>query len=359
MAGRTGSRAGRWRPVLAVCCALVLLLVPVGFFAAVPGALARGHAYAAAPACAAGARTDSCTTTVAATVTGTEEKARGRKADYWLRVTERGDDRVRRVHMSGSRLHDAVRAGDRVSLTYWRGEIRRVRFGTAAEETEASPADDWRLPLGIGLLTLPVGLGVLAAVLWWRRRYAGAAHASAWQLSVGPVAGALLGCLGFVAAQACPDVRGALLVTALGVPAVAVLTALVARRTRRRERRAVDTSDIVPVPPAGRRCVRAAVLGDVPYSVDGFDHLVVGDGPPAVTPDPDGRVARRPLPPSLTVREVRAPRPGDTVLGPGGGTYDTVLIECRDGAGTVVIVLAREDAPVVLGALLSPARAAG
>ncbi|WP_030680829.1 hypothetical protein [Streptomyces sp. NRRL B-1347] len=344
----------------AVCFALLFLLVPAGFLAAVPGALARGDAYASAPACAPGARSDSCTTTVSATVVGTEDEARGRKVDHWLRVTERGGDgRVRRVHMAGAELHDAVRAGDRVSLTYWRGEIRTVRFGTAAEETDASPADDWRLPLGIGLLVLPIGLGALGTVWWWRTRYATAAHANAWQLGVGVVAGALLGCAGFVASQACPSVPGALLVTAAGVPPVAALTGLIAWLTRRKERRAVDTSDIVPVPPAGKRCVRAAVLGDVPYDVDGFDHLVVGDGVPAVTPDPDGRVARRPLPPSLTVREVRAPRPDDFGALAVGGTYDTVVIECRDGDATVLVVLAREDAPVVLGALLAAARAAG
>ncbi|QDQ11791.1 hypothetical protein [Streptomyces spectabilis] len=359
MAGRTGAGPGRWRSVLAVCFGLVLLLVPAGFLAAVPDALARGDAYAAAPACTAGARPDSCTTTVAATVAGTEEKARGRKVDHWLRVTERGDDRARRVHMSGSRLYDVVRAGDRVSLTYWRGEIRTVRFGSATEETDASPADDWRLPLGIGLLVLPIGLGFLGTLWWWRRSYAAAAHAGPWQLGVGFVAGALLGCTGFVAAQVCPSVPGALLVTAFGVPPVAALTGLVAWLTRRRERRAVDTSDIVAVPPAGRQCVRAAVLGDVPYRVDGFDHLVVGDGPPAVTPDPDGRVARRPLPPSLTVRGVRAPRPDDPGHWAGGGTYDTVVIECRHGEATVLLALAREDAPVVLGALRESARAAG
>ncbi|MEI5103210.1 hypothetical protein RB200_37565 [Streptomyces sp. PmtG] len=108
--------------------------------------------------------------------------------------------------------------------------------------------------------------------------------------------------------------------------------------------------------------MRAAVLGDVPgrpYGIDGFDHLVVGDGPPAVTPDPDGRVARRPLPRSLTVRDVRAPRPDDCALSSGGTAYDTVLIECRDGDATVLVALARDDAPVVLGALRAHARAAG
>ncbi|MGA4841657.1 hypothetical protein [Streptomyces sp. G45] len=362
MAGRAATAAGRRASLVTAGLAVALLLVSGFFSAAVPDALARERAYVSAPACAPGARSQGCTTTVSATVRGRDERSRGRDTRYWLRVAERDGGAVRRVRMSGSTLYDVVRAGDRVALTSWRGEVRRVRFGTAVEETAASPVGDWRLPLGVGLGTGPIALGFLGTAWWSRRRYATAAHASPWQLAVGIVGGALLGCVGFVAAQVSPGVGESLLVTALAVLPVAALTALCAGLLRRRQRRAVDTGDIVPVVPDGRRCVRAAVLGDAsygPYGAEGFDHLVVGDGPPAVTPDPDGRVARRPLPPTLSVVGVRAPRPDDWPLLAGGGTYDTVVIECRDGGATVLVVLDRADAPVVLGALRAAARAAG
>ena len=57
---------------------------------------------------------------------------------------------------------DAVlgdRTGDEVTVVYWRGEIRTVRFGALAQEAKASPTDDWRRPMTVGLGLLPVGLG--------------------------------------------------------------------------------------------------------------------------------------------------------------------------------------------------------
>ncbi|MFB8775604.1 hypothetical protein VSS16_23160 [Streptomyces broussonetiae] len=92
--------------------------------------------------------------------------------------------------------------------------------------------------------------------------------------------------------------------------------------------------------------------GDVPYSVAGFDHLVVGDGRPAATPDPDGRVARRALPRTLVVRHVRPLRYGDPEDWKLVFRYeDGVVIECRDGDRAVFVTTARHDAPLILGAL--------
>lgn len=114
--------------------------------------------------------------------------------------------------------------------------------------------------------------------------------------------------------------------------------------------RAEDTGDVVTVPPAGKRCLRATVHGDVPCSVDGFDHLVVGDGRPAAAPDPEGRVARRELPDTLTVRGVRALQLDAPESWQHSYQYDGVVIECRDGERTVLVVSGRRDAAVILGA---------
>jgi hypothetical protein len=61
-----------------------------------------------------------------------------------------------------------VRAGDEVTLQYWRAEIRGVVFGTA---TQATRDGGWRLPLGIALVLLPMGLLSLWLSWWYRYRH--------------------------------------------------------------------------------------------------------------------------------------------------------------------------------------------
>ncbi|WP_074466850.1 hypothetical protein [Streptomyces sp. WMMB 322] len=334
---------------------LFLVVVSAVLFAMVPGALANARAYATAPTCPAGTRSDSCTASVPATVEGTESKPVGKGHEYWLLVTERGSDDVHRVKMAGhDPVYEAVHAGDHVVLDYWRGEIRAVSSGDAVQETDASPTDGWRLPTGFGLLTLPFGLGMLAAGLWYRFRYLARRRVAPWQITVPTLTGVLLGCLGLLAGWAGGGVLEAFTVTAAGIPPAVGLATLVAWWVTRREVRAADTGGIVPVPPKGKQCVHAAVHGDVPYSVDGFGLLVVGDGRPAATPDPDGSFARRSLPESLTVRELRPLRPEDPVGWANSYKYDAVVLECRDGDRRVRVVTRRVDAPVVLGALTDP-----
>lgn len=348
---RTGASRG-WTSLRPAGLGVFIVLVAAGLFATVPGTLADIRAYATAPACPGGTQADSCTTAVPATVKATQDVPHGKSVRYWLLFTERGADTTRRVRMSGTApVYDTVRAGDGVTMTYWRHEIRSVTFHGATQDTWASPVDSWRLPVVLGLFLLPFGLGVLGSGLWYRSRYRSAAHLSPWQLSVGLVAGGALGCAGALAGAVGDGVGDAFALTAVGVPPAAGLAVLHAWWLARRAGRADDTSGIVPVPPAQKQCLRASVHGDVPYSVAGFDHLVVGDGRPAATPDPDGRVARKPLPGTLTVRGLRSLRPGD----PEGWLkiykHDCVVIECRDGEHLVRIGVARRDAPLVLGAL--------
>ncbi|WP_199816420.1 hypothetical protein [Streptomyces sp. NRRL S-1448] len=334
-------------------------------FATVPGELATRDAYAAAPPCPAGSRSDVCTTTVPATVKGKEDEPSGKTVHHWLLVTERGTDTdrrvlpvrpARRVRMAGSEpVYDAVRAGDEVKLTYWRGEIRTVRFRTAAQETWESPEGNWRFPLGAGLFLLPFALMVWWLVWWHRCRYTSTTHPRLWQLTVATVTGTVVSCVGIFASMVGRDVPDAVLITAAAVLPAAGLGALCAWGQQRRTHRAAATvSSIVPVPPTEKRCMRAAVLGDVLYSVNGFDHLVVGDGRPATTPDPEGRVARRTLPETLVVQHVRALQPDDPQFWKQAFKYDAAVIECRDGDHTVLIAIARRDAPFVLGALVTP-----
>ena len=151
------------------------------------------------------------------------------------------------------------------------------------------------------------------------------------------------------------DVPRALLITAMGAVPAAGVGGLFVWWPRRRMRRAADVRDVVPVRLVRRQCVRASVRGEVPYSVSGFGYLVAGDGPPAATLDPAGRVALRPFPPSLVVSGVRSFLPDDPEGWPGANKYDGVVIECRDGdepeSEPVAVATGRRDAPLVLGAL--------
>ncbi|MGW0466766.1 hypothetical protein ACWDX6_16030 [Streptomyces sp. NPDC003027] len=340
---------------------VLLLGLSAWQFTAVPDRLADEDAYAAAPACPDGTTwSDPCTTTVQATVRGTREEARGKGRRHFLILTEAGSDTARHVRMGGAPgpVLASVRPGDVVTTTYWRGEIRRVGIGGAVEETHASPLDDWRSTLGIGLAALPVGLLFLWLSLWAgprlpRRRPAEPGGHHPWALPTTLcLAAVLLGGVGFLAAGIGDDVPGALLMMACGAPPALALGGVCVLPLRRRLRRAEDTSDVVPVGPDGKRCLRASLRGDVPYSVDGFDHLVVGDGRPAATPDPWGNVARRDLPESLTVEGVRAFRLGDDPdAWPRTYQFDGVVITCRDGAEPVLIATRRRDAPLILGAL--------
>lgn len=351
--GPRARRAGAW--LLPAGFGLLCVLLSAGLFATVPGALADKRAYADAPACPGGTRSDSCTVTVPATVEGTEDQPSGKSVHYWLLVTERGSDAVRRVRMTGRQpVYGAVRVGDEVTLTYWRGEIRNVRFGAAAQETHASPADDWRLPTAFALLALPFGLVMLLIGVGHRNRSPFMARTASWPLTVALVASVLLGCAGFLGGMVGGGVRDAFVITATGIPPAVGLAALYASWLRRRTARAADTSDIVALPATERRCVRASVHGDVPYSGGGCDHVVVGDGRPAATPDPTGRFARRTLPETLTVRQVRALRPDDPADWYGIYKYDAIVIECRDGDRPVLVVTGRRDAPLLLGALVTP-----
>lgn len=350
----------RWRLLAPACVGLLCLLAGAVLFALVPGAVHDVDAYASAPACRAGQpRSASCTTAVPATVRTTEKASNGRGIRYWLTAGERdaapGADAVHRIRMTGAKpVHSAVRPGDEVTLVYWRGEIRTVRFGEAAQETGESPSENWRLPVAFGLLAVPFGLVLLYAAWWYRYRSRTTTHMAPMRYLVWPLAFTLVAVAGFTAGMVGSGIGNAFTVTACSVPPSFALAALCAWWLQRRSTRAADTSDIVPVAVTGRRCVSASVHGDVPYSLAGFGTLVLGDGPVATTPDPTGRVAGRALPATLTVRGVRGLRPGDPHAWYGMYKYDAAVIECADGDRTVLIGAPRKEAGPILGALARP-----
>ncbi|MEU6842850.1 hypothetical protein ABZ930_13395 [Streptomyces sp. NPDC046716] len=357
---RTMRETGQRRLRAMTYTAVFMVLVGAVLFALIPLAEADNRAYAAAPACPAGARADDCRARVTATVLGKKDEPSGKHTDYYLRLVDRAmrTDQVRLP--DGRHLWEAVGVGDQVTVVYWQGEARQLRLGSLAQDTWRSPASDGRLPGAFAFSLLPFGLGLLS-FCWWQRYRAGAKAYSAAS-AAGLVAGLMVGCVGFTLClvgngSAGQDVWQIARICVLSVvPAVvlsAVLSWWVTRRMRRMARK------VVPVEPAGRRCLLAIVHGGVPYSVPGYCYLVVGDGPPAVTPDPTGGFARIALPPTLTVREVR-PLTADDPAGWHGNYKDFgVVIACVDTNGDVPVRVAasRKTAPLVLGALLEAAAA--
>ncbi|MFI1391133.1 hypothetical protein [Streptomyces griseoaurantiacus] len=353
----TGSGRGR---AVGVVCGVLLLTLSTVMFGLVPGRLAEKDAYRSAPVCPAGTRPGgSCRLAVEATVRDRLEVHEKRSPDYDLVVLVRGSGAHHRLRMAGhSPVYDAVRPGDEVTLTSWRGAIRSVRFGEAVQDTRLSPVDDWRTPLGVGLAVLPLGLLALWSAWALPRHRAAVRRDWPWWPAGMWVAGTILSVVGILAGLGGANVPYALLITAVGVLPSAGVGALFVWVLRRRMRRAADVRDVVAVRPARRRCVRASVHGDVPYSVFGFGYLVVGDGPPAATPDPAGRAALRPLPSSLRVVGVRSLRPDDPEGWPGIYKYDGVVVECRDGEVPVLVGTSRREASLVLGALTAAPAAA-
>ena len=340
---------------------LLILLAAAWAFALLPGRLAERDAYRDATPCPAAAPAPECVSTAPATVAGTEDDPRGKSVQYWLLFTEPGREEVQRVRMIGENtVYDAVRPGDEITLTRWHGKVRAVRFGTAEQETAAAPADRWRLPLGLGLTLYPFGLLACGLAGWYahRRCRPGAGRPGARAVMVVSVAAVAQAAVGIPAAMAAADAGKALLAEVVALP-VAVLLGLAAGWwLGRRLRAAADVSALVPVPPTEPRHLRATVAGEVPYAVDGYDFLVVGDGPVVATPDPQGGFAARRLPGTLRVRRVRAWTEDDPEDWTAVHGVDAVVLECEDETRPVRIVCARREAPLLLGALGAPAPAA-
>ncbi|AXQ55650.1 hypothetical protein [Streptomyces koyangensis] len=353
MSGEKAAPGRGFRVALSVGVAVVL--VAVGLLFLVWAAVADRDAYQAAEPCGVRAEQE-CVRLTSATVRGTDDQAIGRGVRYWLRYTTGGrSSGEERVRMDGtSPVYDAVRAGDTVTLVHWQGEVASVRLGEAAQETHGSPARGWRMPLAVALVLLTPGAAFVWCALWYRRRASAPPRETVVFLPLTVLlSGVLLGPLSLFGALGGADVGEALRFTALCAPPVVLVSALTAWYFRRRSRRAADVSDIAPVTPQARQLLGAQVHGSVPYSREGYGLLVVGDGPLMATLDPHAKVARSPLPATLTVERIRAIEPSDPRGWLERYRYDGVVLVCRDGDEEVLIGTARRDAPLVWGALLA------
>uniref|UniRef100_A0AAU2V5A2 Integral membrane protein n=1 Tax=Streptomyces sp. NBC_00003 TaxID=2903608 RepID=A0AAU2V5A2_9ACTN len=358
----------------AVIGAVLVIVAGWLLLSTVPRTLDEERAFAAAPGCPVAEVSTECRHTVAATVTSAAADHKHRSTYYWLGFGHVQDGpgplsgRLKsgplrtssptrpalapsRVKMDGrTPVFAAVRPGSGLRLTYWRGEVRYVEFQGLRQYTAADPRGGYRLPLAAALVLLSVGGACLRSAYCWVRRAEPPAH-EPWRLTVPLAAVLLISCFAFGTPWVTGGVPTALLLTAVG--AVPVLAGA-AWLTRRHHRRTTDTIKVTPLAPLGEACFPGTILGEVPYSHEGFGHLVAAPGLLASTPDPAGRFARRPVPRTLTAVRVRPPYWTDPGPRPAPGAQ---VVECRDGATPVYVVTEQRYTALVLGALRRPAEA--
>ncbi|MFJ8310062.1 MULTISPECIES: hypothetical protein [unclassified Streptomyces] len=348
----------RNRPAALVAAVLgAALVLGAGwlFLVTVPRALDDERAFTSAAGCPVARVSAECRHSVAATVTSVVADHKHRSTYYWLGFdpVPNGPEAASplRVKMDGrTPVFAAVQPGAMAQLTYWQGEIRYVEYRDLRQYTSADPRGGYRLPFAAALVLLFVGGAALRGAHWWSRRATEPPAHEPWRLTVPLASALLLACCAFGTPWVAGGVPTALLLTAAG--AVPVLAGA-AWLTRRHRRRTTDTIRVTPLLPGGRECFPGRVLGEVPYSHEGFGYLVAAPGLLASTPDPTGHLARHPVPRTLTPVRVRPPYWTDPGPRPAPGSQ---VVECRDGSTPVYVVTEQRYTAWVLGALT---RAAG
>ncbi|MFJ4821637.1 PH domain-containing protein [Streptomyces sp. NPDC088801] len=301
---RTAGRGRRWP--LALC---VLLLAGAGLAAwSVPSANAQKRAWEAAEPCAAetpAAVRGECLTTVPAVITRSEPE--GGKKPSWLYFAD--GEQVRRVRVSYEGAQGFA-AGDRVEVTFWRGQIRVVADERHVWREHMTPAGD------VTVIAAGLGLGAAypGALLLMRRRGRRLADDEVLPSAL-PFGGVLV----VTAVWLLPlcylhptnlfSSRTPITWWAAGSLVTLGLCAWAWRATRIRT--PAETGAVQTRPVRGEVFLAAHFLDHTDYNPHGFGtHIVLGDGPPAVVPhDGPGRFAAKPIPVErLTTVHVRRAR---------------------------------------------------
>jgi hypothetical protein len=327
----------------------VLLLVAAGVAAwSVSGAVAHERAWRTAAPCVVGSTSDDCLRTVPAVIERTDP--RGPKQQSWIYFA---DGRPMTREGVSSEAAEAFRAGDRVELTVWRGEVMKVA-GThyVWHEHVITGGSVAAFAAGLVLAAGYPGAQVLLRLRWRRQ------PEDEVLPSVLPFTGALLGTgvwllpLCYRYPTGLTDSAPAIGWVAAGSLASVALFAWAWRRTR------VPTPGQSPAPTAPERgdvFLAARFLEETDYNPHRFGtHVVLGEGGPAVTPHAGpGRFAARRIPVErLTVTTVRRPRgdDGDTV------PRSWHIAELDDAGTPVRLAAAPDDLTRILRAL-QPAHA--
>ncbi|MFD5269284.1 PH domain-containing protein [Streptomyces sp. NPDC058335] len=337
--------AGRGSAVSLVLCAL--LLAGAGLAASfVPTAESEGRARASAVPCAAAtpaAERGDCLTTQSAVVARTEV-GRGKQRSWLYFADGRPLERLA-VSQEGA---EGFRPGDRVELTVWRHQVREV----------VGQHHVWREHF-----TTVGEPAVLAAALALAAGYPGSRvllHRRGRRLpddeilpSALPFAGALVGTalwllpLCYLHPMTPPAAPVTLAWVAAGSLGSLGLFTQAWRATRIRTPQDAAAEREFPDEEV---FLAARFLESTDYNPYGFGtHIVLGAGPPAVTPHPGpGRFAAKRIPVErLTVKAVRRLRGGDDETVP----RSWHIAELDDGGRPVRLAAAPADLTGILGAL--------
>ncbi|WCN05127.1 PH domain-containing protein [Streptomyces sp. M92] len=304
--------SGRGVAVPLVLC--VLLLAGAGLAAwFVPVTGATKEAWTSAVPCHAGtASTESreCLTTEDAVIAWTEVGGAKQPSRLYF-ASGRPVDRIT-VSREGAQ---GFRAGDRVELTWWRGQVRVVAGNRHVWREHFTSAGS----VAVIAATLALVAGWPAARLLVHRRGRRLADDEVLP-SVLPFLGAL-GATALWLLPLCylhplgpPASTGFLVWAAAGTLATSGLFVLAWRATRVRTPLEAASGASPREPAAADVFLAARFLESTDYNPNHFGtHIVLGDNPPAVVPHPGpGRFAARPIPVQrLTLQGVRRLRGGD------------------------------------------------
>jgi hypothetical protein len=348
--------AGRGRRLLLTL--FVLLLAGAGLAASsVPGATAQRRAWEAAVPCTAetpAAARGECLTTVPAVIARAEPE--GGKKPSWLYFAD--GEPMRRVSVSYEGAQGFA-AGDRVEVTFWRGEIRVVAGERYTWREHMTPAGD------LAVIAAGLGLGAAypGALLLMRRRGRRLADDEVLPSAL-PFAGVLV----VTAVWLLPlcyrhpttlfSSRTPITWWAAGSLVSLGLFAWAWRATRIRT--PGETGAVRTPPVRGEVFLAARFLDHTDYNPHGFGtHIVLGGGPPAVVPHGGpGRFAERPIPAErLTTVNVRRARGDDETI-----SRSWHVAELDDAGTPVRLAAAPADLTRILrelGLVDSPAPTAG
>ncbi|MEU5025894.1 PH domain-containing protein [Streptomyces milbemycinicus] len=353
--------AGRgWAGSLSLCALLVAGAGVAAWF--VPGMVSDERAWRSATPCTAGTpatERDTCLTTLPAVIARTD--VNGLKQPSWLYFT--GGRPLERLEVSSDAAED-FEAGDRVRLTVWRGQVREVA-GAGHMWREHIPAAG-EVAVMAAVFVLAAGYPGAQVLLRLRGRRLPDDEVLP---SAVPFAAALAGTalwllpLCYLHPTTLLASPGSIVWAATGSLVTVGLFVWAWRATRVRTPAATDVTEGAAEPQVTNGAAEqeteaflaARFLEHTDYNPHGFGtHIVLGGGPPAVTPHPGpGRFAAKRIPVErLSVAGVRRAR---------GSDGDTVPLSWHiaelDDAGEPVRLAAAPDDLVRIIRELDPAKA--